>query len=161
MQSLRLSAYLIVLLIITLVSGVAGAQSYDDLLKAVRDGDRRAVETLLNRGMDPNTADADGLTLLMLAAREGQVGVATLLVERKANVRLRSPHGDSALMMAALAGRMPIVELLVTHGAEVSHSGWAPLHYAAFDGHGEVIRYLLKHDADVDAVAPNGYTALM
>ena len=45
--------------------------------------------------------------------------------------------------------------------AEVKHSGWAPIHYAAFQDKPEMIRYLIAKGADKDAPAPNGDTALM
>jgi ankyrin repeat protein len=53
------------------------------------------------------------------------------------------------------------VKLLVERGAPVSHAGWAPLHYAAFEGRAVVVSYLLDKGADKNALAPNGYTALM
>ena len=76
-------------------------------------------------------------------------------------VARRSPHGDTALMMACLKGHLAIAKLLVANGAQISQSGWAPLHYAAFEGRTEVIRYLLEKGAEKDAPAPNGFTALM
>ena len=35
------------------------------------------------------------------------------------------------------------------------------MHYAAFENRPEVIKYLLSKDAKKDALAPNGFTALM
>ena len=64
-------------------------------------------------------------------------------------------------MMASLKGHLAIAKLLVANGAQVSHPGWAPLHYAAFEGRSEVIRFLLEKGADKDGPAPNGFTPLM
>lgn len=136
-------------------------QAFDELLKAVTQGDSRTVATYLNQGLDPNTTDPVGNTILMTAARLGHHELVSLLIERKASVTRRSPFGDTALMVASLKGHLDIVKLLVDKGAEVSHGGWAPLHYAAFEGRAEVLRYLMEKRADKNALAPNGYSALM
>jgi len=127
----RLLALAAALLLAT--SPAARAQSsLDDLLKAADKGDVTTVALYLNKGLDPNSTDKLGQTLLMIAAVEGHEELVKLLISRKADVRRRSPAGDSALMLASLKGYLNIVKLLVEHGAQISHSGWAPLHYAAF-----------------------------
>lgn len=148
------------LLALLLWSG-APAQSFDELLKAVNAGDVRTVADFLDKGLDPNTTDPSGHTLLMTASRLGHLELVKLLIARKATVARRSAQGDTALMFASLKGHLPVVQLLVTHGAQLQHEGWTPLHYAAFEGRAEVIRFLLSKGADKDALAPNGYTALM
>ena len=141
---------------------VALAQkALDELLGAVQKGDAKGVQAYLDRGMDPNSVDPKGFTLLMLAARENHREVVTLLLDRKAKINQRSAYGDSALMLASFKGNLDMVRLLVARGAEVQHAGWAPLHYAAFEGRAEVIRFLLAKGADKNAVAPNGYSPLM
>lgn len=144
------------------VHGPARGQAYDDLLRLTELGDTKGVERLLDRGLDPNTADAKGNTILMIAARLGHRDLVWSLIRRKANASRRSQHGDTALMMASLRGDREIARMLIEFGgAEVNHSGWAPIHYAAFEDRAELIRYLLAKGADKDALAPNGYTALM
>ena len=138
------------------------AAAYDDLLRAAELGDAKGLDRLFDRGADPNTADAKGNTLLMIAAREGHKDVVWTLVRRKANANRRNQHGDTALMMASLRGDREIGRMLIEFGgADVKHTGWAPIHYAAFADKPEMIRYLIAKGADKDAVAPNGYTALM
>ena len=138
------------------------AGAYEDLLRAAELGDAKGIEQLLARGSDPNTADAKGNTLLMIAAREGHKDVVWTLVRRKANPNRRNQHGDTALMMASLRGDREIARMLIEFGgADVKHSGWAPIHYAAFQDKPDMIRYLIAKGADKDALAPNGYTALM
>ncbi len=97
----------------------------------------------------------------MLAAREGHVRVAEYLIEQKAAIGRRNKFGDTALMAACIKGKLDVVKLLVVHGGEVNSEGWTPLHYAAFEGRTEVLKYLLDKGADKNAIAPNGYTALM
>jgi len=158
---IRKAIQLAVVLVLCLSSQGSFGQAYDELLKAVQDGNARTVERLLDRGLDPNTADSKGNTILMIASRLGHRDLVSALIKRKASVTKRSPFGDSALMMASLRGDVEIVRALAEHGAELNHSGWAPIHYAAFENHAEVIRYLVAKGADKDAIAPNGHSALM
>ena len=147
---------------LSVICTVVQSAAYDDLLRAAEMGDAKGVERLLDRGSDPNTADAKGNTLLMIGAREGHKDVVWALVRRKANANRRTQHGDTALMMASLRGDREIGRMLIEFGgAEVKHSGWAPIHYAAFQDKPDMIRYLIAKGADKDARAPNGYTALM
>jgi hypothetical protein len=141
--------------------GLSTGQSFEQLLKATDAGDVQAVGGYLGKGLDPDTADRDGNTLLMIAARLGHQDLAAFLISRKASVTRRNPYGDTALMFASLKGHLAVVKLLAANGAEISHAGWTPLHYAAFDGHAEVIKFLLEKGADKDGIAPNGYTPLM
>lgn len=141
--------------------GVSWSQSFDELLKAVTEGDTKTVAGFLDRGLDPNTADKEGQTLLMTASRLGHRELVELLIARKASVTRRSPHGDTALMLASLKGHLGIARLLIAKGAQVVQGGWTPLHYAAFEGRAEVLKFLLEKGADKDAIAPNGYSALM
>jgi uncharacterized protein len=144
-------------------ASAASAQpsSLEKLLRAANEGDAKTVTALLNQGLDPNSADPAGNTVLMIASRLGHKDVVAALIGR-AQVARMSAHGDTALNFAALNGHVEIVKLLVENGAPVSPAtGWTPLHYAAFENRTAVINYLLTKDANKDALAPNGYTALM
>jgi hypothetical protein len=144
------------------LTGPAWGQALDQVLKAADAGDAKTVATFLDKGLDPNSTDKQGNTLLMIAAVQGHEALVKLLIERKADVARRSPAGDSALMLASLKGHLAVVKLLVEHHAPISYkTGWAPLHYAAFEGKTEVVKYLLEKGADRDAIAPNGYSALL
>ena len=65
------------------------------------------------------------------------------------------------MMMAALNGDLNFVNLLIAKDAEVNKKGWTPLHYAAANGHDDIVKLLLDHSAYVDAGSPNGTTPLM
>ena len=159
---IRFNAYLVVLSFLAVVCTTVHAAAYEDLLRAAELGDVKGLERLLDRGSDPNTADAKGNTLLMIATREGHKDAVWTLIRRKANTNRRNQHGDTALMMASIRGDLEIGRMLLEFGnAEVKHPGWAPIHYAAFYDKPEMIRYLASKGADKNALAPNGYTALM
>lgn len=146
---------------LAVVPNLSTGQSFEQLLKGVNQGDTKTVAAYLGQGLDPDTADLDGNSILMIAARLGHQDLVSLLISRKASVTRRSPHGDTALMMASLKGHLAIAKLLVANGAQVSHAGWTPLHYAAFEGRAEVVKYLLEKGADKNSPAPNGFTPLM
>ncbi len=153
-------AALVTCAVLGLAAGGAHAGSYDDALAAARLGDARALASLLDRGIDPDTVDAQGNTLLILAAREGQRGAVDTLLARRVRIDYRNLAGDSALMLAVLRGHDDVVRALLQAGAKVNHEGWAPLHYAAFEGREALVDALVAAGAEVNAPAPNQATAL-
>lgn len=145
----------------SLISAPAFANSYEAALSSARLGDTRQLVGLLNRGIDPNTVDANGNTLLILAAREGQLATVEALLRYRVRIDYRNLAGDSALMLAVLHGHAQVVEALINASATLDHEGWAPVHYAAFEGRDAILDRLLGAGVDVNARAPNQATALM
>ncbi len=137
--------------------------SWDDWFRAVRNDDANRCKSLIARGFDVNTLEADRFdTGLIIAVRERSAKVFRLLIDTPGiNVDARSRNGDTALMVAAFLSDAVVVEALLGHGAEVNRPGWTPLHYAASAGSILVIRVLLDHDAYIDAESPNKTTPLM
>ena len=145
----------------TLFSCATIAGSYDDALDSARLGDTGQLTGLLAQGVDPNTVDAQGNSLLILAAREGQLDTVEALLKYRPKLDFRNLAGDSALMLAVLRGHDAVAQALLKAGAAVNHDGWAPLHYAAFEGREGMLDALFAAGADVNALAPNKATALM
>lgn len=157
---MRYVSYLLV--ITTLVFSItSNAQSLEEVFAAVKDGKSAEVRRLLDRGLDVNTSDANGDTLLMLATQRHDHELAGMLISRKADLSRRNRYGDTALMMASLTGDLALVKAFVEGGAAVNQPGWSALHYAAFGGSAPVVTYLISKGAGKNAVAPNGYTPLM
>lgn len=155
---MRFLAYLVA--VIWFSSAFAG--SYEDFFTAIKRDDPRKVVSLLQRGFDPNTRSPDGQHGLYLALREPALKVAEVLIAwPKTNIEARNKEDESPLMMAALKGHGEMVRRLIARDAHVSKPGWAPLHYAATNGHLEVMALLLEHHAFIDAESPNGTTPLM
>lgn len=147
--------------LLALLPVLAGAGVYEDMLTALKSDDTGAAIALLNRGVDVNTVDIDGNTLVMLAVRENNQALLEQLILRRARLNVRNRNGDTALRMAAFTGKLPFVQRLVEAGAEVNMYGWSPLSYAAFNGHAEAVTYLLKRGAEINAPTENGSTALL
>lgn len=145
----------------SLLSSAALAGAYDDALSAATSGDARALSSLLQRGIDPDTVDSNGNTLLILAARDGRTDAVQALLQYRAKINYRNAAGDSALMLAVLRGHEDTARFLIKAGAALNQEGWAPLHYAAFEGREALLDDLVAAGADVNAPAPNQATPLM
>lgn len=163
MQTLSASTALatVIMLLLVSVSHTVWADSYEDLLRAREMGDLPAVQRLLTRGVDINTTDKNGNTLLMLSARDNQRDLLQWLLAQRASVRKKNRQGDDALMLAALKGHRQAAQALLAAGADVNPPGWTPLIYAAFEGWIEMLQLLLQQGAKINAQAPNGMAALM
>jgi ankyrin repeat protein len=146
---------------LAIITFSAHGQSLEKLLDAVERGDAKQTELFLSQGLDPNSTGPNGQTILMAASRLGQLDVVKVLLTRKANPNRQSPQGDTALMLASLGGHLEVVKLLFSSGARLDTSGWNALHYAAYGGSPEIIRFLVLRGADKNAVAPNWDTPLM
>jgi ankyrin repeat protein len=160
-NSLKLSRSLVLALGLTLGSTYAMAGAYDDLIAAAYRDDTDAVTDLINRGLDVNSVDPAGNTLLHVAARSGNIKLMETLLKSNANPKVRNRVGDTAVMLAAYGGKMEAVDVLLAHGADLNNSGWTPLHYAVFAQQAEMVSHLLAKGALINARAPNEQTALM
>ena len=136
-------------------------ESFEDLLAAVQANDTATAGKLLARGMDVDTADRNGNTLLIIASREGHFGIAKRLLDLNASPLKRNGFGESPLMLAALKNHLEIVKLLHAYGSQINHTGWTALHYCAWGGNSDVCSYLIENGAQVNALSANATTPLM
>jgi ankyrin repeat protein len=152
----------LVQLILASTVSLSHAGAYEDFFKAVELDDGRTVTQLLRRGFDVNSPSDSGQTALFLALRAGahQV-VAALLAAPDLKIDHANQANETALMMAALKGHLDWCRRLVERGAAVNRDGWTPLHYAAAGPNPKAVAFLLEQGAQVDALSPNGTTALM
>lgn len=152
---------LAVLFALLLLPIVAAAGVYEDMEEALISGDTAWAIKLINRGMDVNSVDAAGNTLLMQTVNRDNQEFFDYLLKRRARINTRNRNGETALSLAAYRGKLYFVQRLVDSGADVNLYGWPPLIYAAFNGHTAVAEYLLKKGAEVNATTENGSTALL
>jgi uncharacterized protein len=138
------------------------AGAYDDFFSAIRQDNAGAVESLLQRGFDPNTRDPKNMSGLFLALRERSPKVAQVLVNAP-NIDLNAitADGETPLMMAVFTGQTELAILMIDKGADVNKPGWTPLHYAVTSANVQLIKVLLENHAYIDAESPNKTTPLM
>ena len=149
------------LLFLLLLPTLASAGVYHDMEEALISGNTPAAINLINRGVDINTVDIAGNSLLIQSIRQDNKEFFDYLLQRRARLNVRNRNGETALSLAAYTGKLPFVQRLLDAGAEVNMYGWAPLAYAAFNGHVAIAELLLKRGADVNAQTENGSTALL
>jgi thioredoxin-related protein len=89
------------------------------LMNAVRAGDARRVEALLEAGVDVNDRNAGGITALMLAAAKGRSDLAELLLEAGARPDVIDYQGASAPDRAIDKGHDRLARMLQARIAEV------------------------------------------
>jgi ankyrin repeat protein len=144
------------------VAQPALAAPTDSMIKAVKFDDVSGVKKYLAQGIDPNLVDNTGAPLLVIAAREKSDKVVQILIDNpKTDIEKLDQAGENAMMLAALNDDLVVVNALIAKEAEVNKKGWTPLHYAATNGHDDVVKVLLDHSAYIDAGSPNGTTPLM
>jgi len=91
---------------------------------AAETGDATIIRLLLKAGASADSPNAEGQTALMVVARTGNVEAATALVRAGAHVNARERWGNQSALMWAAAQRQPeMVRFLVRHGAEVDARG--------------------------------------
>eukprot|EP00598_Pedospumella_elongata_P014451 CAMPEP_0185012298 /NCGR_PEP_ID=MMETSP1098-20130426/98228_1 /TAXON_ID=89044 /ORGANISM="Spumella elongata, Strain CCAP 955/1" /LENGTH=906 /DNA_ID=CAMNT_0027541353 /DNA_START=82 /DNA_END=2803 /DNA_ORIENTATION=+ len=119
---------------------------YNALHYAAFNGHKDVIQELLNAGADVNAVTTDNYSAFMLATSSNEV--------------LTKVNG------AAQVGNFALVRRLLKKGADVhfvenKKLGYNALHYAAFNGHKDVIQELLNAGADVNAVTTDNYSAFM
>lgn len=152
----------IIVLIGLISSQTVWAGAYEDFFSAIQRDDASAVQSLLQRGFDPNTRDPKNLHGLFLALREPSPKVAQILIKApKIDLNPITEDGETPLMMAVFKGQTELAKEMIDKGADVNKPGWAPLHYAATSGNVQLIKILLENHAYIDAESPNKTTPLM
>ncbi len=128
-------------------------------------GDKAALESLLQKKADVNAPQGDGATAIQWAAYQDDLELADLLIAARADVRAANREGATPLSLAALNGSAAMIGRLLRAGADANEKGphgETPLMFASRNGNVAAIRVLLDHQADVNAKeALRGTTALM
>jgi ankyrin repeat protein len=131
----------------------------------------RVAQLLLDRGADVNTRCKDHQTPLHHASYFGNVEIVRLLLDYGADVEANAEgdYGEKPLHQVSYGkyrrqeDGIRVAQLLFDCGADVNicrKDHWTPLHIASYFGNSEIVRLLIDHGAEVDAVDDFGKTPL-
>jgi ankyrin repeat protein len=136
------------------------------LAVAAEHGQLGMVRLLVQRGANLSAADLLDRAALHLAASMGHEEVVSFLLsqEGQATTATTRSSAKTPLMLASEQGHLGAVQLLVQHREaqgldERDKDGWTAMHWAAHEGHAEVVRFLLSKGAQ-DNNRPDSTTAM-
>jgi ankyrin repeat protein len=152
------------LALVLLAAGPVANGADARLADAAEGADREGVRALVERGVDVNQAQVDGMTALHWAAYHDDLNTAKLLVSARADVNAANRHGVRPLSLACTNGDTAMVELLLDAGADPNatlRGNETALMTAARTGTLGPVKALLSRGADVNARERRGQSALM
>jgi len=129
------------------------------------------VEFLIRKSANVNLKDKEGKTALLWASSNSFEN-AKILIGNGAKVNEAAVDGMTPFLQATLgvsSGKVPIeiCELLRKNGANInaelkrqSALKWTALHYASANGDAELVKYLIKHGANINKATGEGSTPL-
>ncbi|XP_048239781.1 serine/threonine-protein phosphatase 6 regulatory ankyrin repeat subunit A-like isoform X1 [Haliotis rufescens] len=112
------------------------------------------VELLLDLvGIHIDARGGNDMTAIMYACYLGHKELAQILLQRQADLELLDEEGDNCLHLACRGGSIAIVQLLLDKNMDINKHGEharTPLMYASYNGHGDLVRLLLKYGAKAE-----------
>jgi len=133
---------------------------------AIKAGDPSQDQYTVVSSSDDRNALLPGPNPVWVAALQGDRDQLLNLLDGRPELVNRLDHeGFAPLHRAAISGRVNEAELLLEQGASVearqAEYHGRPLQYAAAAGHEQVLRLLLRHEAEVDSADRLGRTPLI
>ena len=139
----------------------------DEMVKAIRTGNKEEVAQLVSEGIDVNLQDKDGNTAFMLASYRGHNEIMKFLSEHpKVDKNIRNHNGETALILASKAGDIEIVKFL-SEDLEVDknlqdNEGYTALIKAIRFRHKKIVKFLSEDlEVDMNLQDKDGNTALI
>ncbi len=125
------------------------------LMWAAYDGDAELAAALIKAGADVAHANDYGATAMSEGATAGDPKLIKVLLDGGAQANAANPEGETALMTIARTGNVAAAKLLIDAGADVNAEeawgGQSALMWAAAQLQPEMVDFLIKSGADVDA----------
>jgi hypothetical protein len=119
MKSL-ITSITIFLLLTSFAINDAHAQRQKPLDQAVVEGDIDRVKSEIAAGVDINSKNRMGWTLLHIAINNKHTDIAQLLIDKGADVNIRDNRGRTPVHLAVENGQKAIVEALIAKGADLN-----------------------------------------
>ena len=140
-------------------------EQHNPLTLAAGQGWVDITDFLLEKGLNINLQNFDGLTVLMVASGYGNIDIIDrLFATGQCNANIENIFGDTALFIATERGRPETVDRLVVYGANyylINHNGQNLLHYTINSLHIDTLQKVLSLGVDVNHQNNRGWTPLM
>lgn len=108
------------------------------LTKAVKKGDLKLVNELINNNVDIHAYDD---AALMWSARRGFLDIVKVLVEHGANI-----NNSNSLKWSVKNNHIEVVKYLISKGADINfHKYFNAFRIAAEEGYVEIVKYLVEN----------------
>ena len=134
--------------------GMEDSWRYRPLDYACAQGQFDVVQLLVKAGAEVNKNHPSGHVFpLWLAASGEHADIVEYLLDHGADPVVQDEDSGTALYVASENGSVPIVRNLVGRMSNVNVIGGLhkrPLNAAAYNGHIEILRILLRHDVEID-----------
>lgn len=124
--------------------------SHDLVLQAIAaaaNGQLARLHNLIGRGVDVNSTDAEGRSLLYIAAEYNHQEIVKYLLTAGANPQQVSKQDITPIQIALNNNAKEVAIAIMRHLAkqgEMVSDGWLAMHYAAYAGVNSAIDYLIK-----------------
>lgn len=132
--------------------------STKNLFNAVRKGHYNKTKQILESGVDVESKNEEGWTVLMFAAYYNRIKISKLLIEEyNANINASNNIGRTPLMFAVLEDNYKITKMLLKNDVDINdydEGGWTALYistiptFNALLGHIKIAKLLIKYGAD-------------
>ncbi len=135
----------------------------EKLYKAVDARDVSYAKRLIKKGADCKAVnEKTGLTPLHLVAKNGYARLTEILLEHTGDVDIRSKDGKTPFVLAMENNHMDVAVFLLGSGADINvvYQGKTLLHQMTYQGYISLVRSLIKHGIDINAVDSENKTAL-
>lgn len=148
-------------ILLILIFMIISADPRSGLIRAVAEGDTKAISKLLNRrslqiNQKVNFKGSETYALLE-AVRTGNIEIVELLLKNGADPNLQA--FEPAIVTASKNGNCQIVEMLIRYGADIESKIYYDsnaLIVAAAEGHDRIVDKLLKAGANINAKSREG-----
>lgn len=139
----------------------------EELFRAIRLRDGRAVKAFLQGGMDPNIKNSSGQTALTFALEVTDASMIDPLMDN-ADVGLKDSAGNTPIFLALKHDHPEIFERLLAKNVDINSAGRSSrnvnnqtiLALAVQKRNAELVRRLLERGADTNLADDNGVTPL-
>ena len=131
--------------------------------------DLDSVREQLTAGLDVNSIDEKGISLLHKAVIIGNIDLVKLLVENGADLDIELPRLNSnhmrltPILYAVIQNKKNIVSYLINQGVDVDkklNSNTTILHHASAHNHVDLVKLIISKDADINSCDTNGMSPL-